>query len=458
MLGIAKTGSGKTAAFLLPLMTHVLNQPKLRRGEGPVAVIVAPTRELAAQILLETRKFTKHCGIAAAGIFGGLSKTDQFKGLKGICDVVVCTPGRMIDLLKMKACTFRRVTYLVLDECDRMLDMGFEQQVWTLVNQVRPNRQTVLFSATMPPRIERLSQAFLCDPIHISVGRKGEANEDIRQVVKLLQEHSEKVNWILSELEFFQNEGQVLVFVNQKAGVEELVLLLSQKGYRVGPLHGDMSQQDRISVLSDFKKGVLHTLVATDLAARGLDIKSVNTVLNFDVPNNLESYIHRVGRTGRAGKKGTAITLLLSKQRKCAGMLVNAFSRSYQNIPRDLYDLALQDKSFNRKQRKGRRQQSFNQSRSSRGQVPHSRHRAQGNLKRPHSSFVAGTGSVSAAPPRDESEAATAAQRAAAAIGKRLAGTIGIGNHSSSYNSSRAAAAETARAISDRINKEGKYL
>ena len=244
-----------------------------------------------------------------------MSKTEQFKALRGVCDVVVCTPGRMIDLLKMKACSFKRVTYLVLDEADRMLDMGFEDQVFSLVNQVRPDRQTALFSATMPRRIENLAQQTLHDSrIKISCGKAGEANEDVKQVVHVLQSCHQKIHWLFDHLEHFQNEGQVIVFVSQRAGVEEVVHLLSQKGYRAAGLHGDMNQHDRIAVLGDFKRQAVHTLVATDVASRGLDIKSVKTVVNLDAAKDLETHIHRIGRTGRAGdKSGTAYTLVTSR-------------------------------------------------------------------------------------------------------------------------------------------------
>lgn len=182
LIGIAKTGSGKTAAFVLPMMVHIMDQPELGKGEGPIGVICAPTRELAQQIYSEAKKFAKVYGIRISGVYGGMSKFEQFKELKAGCEVVVATPGRLIDMIKMKALTMQRATYLVLDEADRMFDLGFEPQIRSIVGQIRPDRQTLLFSATMPKRVERLAREILTDPIRVTVGEVGSANEDITQV------------------------------------------------------------------------------------------------------------------------------------------------------------------------------------------------------------------------------------------------------------------------------------
>lgn len=189
LIGIAKTGSGKTAAFVLPMLVHIMDQAELGKGEGPIGVICAPTRELAQQIYSETKKFAKAYGIRISGVYGGMSKFEQFKELKAGCEVVVATPGRLIDMIKMKALTMLRTTYLVLDEADRMFDLGFEPQIRSIVGQIRPDRQTSLFSATMPKRVERLAREVLADPIRVTVGEIGSANEDITQVSVAVSRH-----------------------------------------------------------------------------------------------------------------------------------------------------------------------------------------------------------------------------------------------------------------------------
>lgn len=299
VLGIAKTGSGKTAAFVLPMIVHLMDQPELQKGEGPIGVVVAPTRELAEQIHKETRRFSKPYGLGVCAAFGGLSKHQQFKDLKAGCEVAVCTPGRMIDLIKMKACTMKRVTYLVFDEADRMFDMGFEPQVRSIMGQIRPDRQTLLFSATMPRRVERLAADALTSPIRITVGEVGAANEDIKQVVEVVYDVAHKQKWLLDRLQGFIDEGDVLVFANQKARVDELCAALQAAGARVASIHGDMDQHTRMTTLNDFKAGQFHALVATDVAARGLDIKSIKTVVNYDAAKDIDTHVHRISRHSR---------------------------------------------------------------------------------------------------------------------------------------------------------------
>ncbi|KAA8549074.1 hypothetical protein F0562_000758 [Nyssa sinensis] len=217
IIGIAKTGSGKTAAFMLPVIVHIMDQPELQKEEGPIGVICAPTRELAHQIYLEAKKFAKSHGIRVAAVYGGMSKLDQFKELKAGCEIVVATPGRLIDMLKMKALTMLRATYLVLDEADRMFDLGFEPQIRSIVGQIRPDRQTLLFSATMPRKVEKLAREILTDPIRVTVGEVGMANEDITQVVHVIPSDTEKMLWLLEKLPGLIDNGDVLVFASKKA-------------------------------------------------------------------------------------------------------------------------------------------------------------------------------------------------------------------------------------------------
>nr|XP_010938236.1 DEAD-box ATP-dependent RNA helicase 24 [Elaeis guineensis] len=356
IIGIAKTGSGKTAAFVLPMIVHIMDQPELQKEEGPIGVICAPTRELAHQIYLEAKKFAKPYGIRVAAVYGGMSKLDQFKELKAGCEIVVATPGRLIDLLKMKALTMFRATYLVLDEADRMFDLGFEPQMRSIVGQLRPDRQTLLFSATMPYKVERLAREILTDPVRVTVGEVGMANEDITQVVSVIPSDAEKMPWLLGKLPEMIDEGDVLVFASKKATVDEIESQLIQKGFKVAALHGDKDQASRMDILQKFKSGTYHVLVATDVAARGLDIKSIKSVVNFDIARDMDMHVHRIGRTGRAGDKdGTAYTLITQKEARFAGELVNSLVTAGQNVSPELMDLAMKDGRFRAKRdaRKG---------------------------------------------------------------------------------------------------------
>ncbi|ONI14824.1 hypothetical protein PRUPE_3G010900 [Prunus persica] len=356
IIGIAKTGSGKTAAFVLPMIVHIMDQPELQKEEGPIGVICAPTRELAHQIYLEAKKFSKSHGIRVSAVYGGMSKLDQFKELKAGCEIVVATPGRLIDMLKMKALTMLRATYLVLDEADRMFDLGFEPQIRSIVGQIRPDRQTLLFSATMPRKVEKLAREILSDPIRVTVGEVGMANEDITQVVQVIPTDAEKLPWLLEKLPGMIDEGDVLVFASKKAAVDEIESQLSQKGFKVTALHGDKDQASRMDILQKFKSGIYHVLIATDVAARGLDIKSIKSVVNFDIAKDMDMHVHRIGRTGRAGDKdGTAYTLITQKEARFAGELVNSLVAAGQNVSTELMDLAMKDGRFRSKRdsRKG---------------------------------------------------------------------------------------------------------
>ncbi|EPS66709.1 hypothetical protein M569_08067 [Genlisea aurea] len=356
IIGIAKTGSGKTASFVLPMIVHIMDQPELAKEEGPIGVICAPTRELAHQIYLEAKKFSKVHGIRVAAVYGGMSKLDQFKELKAGCEIVVATPGRLIDMIKMKALTMLRATYLVLDEADRMFDLGFEPQIRSIVGQIRPDRQTLLFSATMPRKVEKLAREILSDPVRVTVGEVGMANEDITQVVQVISSDEEKLPWLIEKLPGMIDAGDALVFASKKAAVDELESQLLQRGFKVAALHGDKDQASRMEILQRFKSGTYHVLIATDVAARGLDIKSIKSVVNFDIAKDMDMHVHRIGRTGRAGDKdGTAYTLITSKEARFAGELVNSLIAAGQDVPQELMDLAMKDGRFRTKRdaRKG---------------------------------------------------------------------------------------------------------
>ncbi|XP_062143248.1 DEAD-box ATP-dependent RNA helicase 24 [Alnus glutinosa] len=356
IIGIAKTGSGKTAAFVLPMIVHIMDQPELAKEEGPIGVICAPTRELAHQIYLEAKKFSKSHGIRVAAVYGGMSKLEQFKELKAGCEIVVATPGRLIDLIKMKALTMLRATYLVLDEADRMFDLGFEPQIRSIVGQIRPDRQTLLFSATMPRKVEKLAREILTDPVRVTVGEVGTANEDITQVVHVIPSDAEKLPWLLEQLPRMIDDGDVLVFASKKAAVDEIESQLAQKSFKVAALHGDKDQASRMEILQKFKSGIYHVLIATDVAARGLDIKSIKSVVNFDIARDMDMHVHRIGRTGRAGDKdGTAYTLITQKEARFAGELANSLVAAGQDVSVELMDLAMKDGRFRSKRdaRKG---------------------------------------------------------------------------------------------------------
>ncbi|KAL0371551.1 UNVERIFIED_CONTAM: DEAD-box ATP-dependent RNA helicase 24 [Sesamum angustifolium] len=344
IIGIAKTGSGKTASFVLPMVVHIMDQPELQK------------EELAHQIYLEAKKFAKAYGIRVSAVYGGMSKLEQFKELKAGCEIVVATPGRLIDMIKMKALTMLRATYLVLDEADRMFDLGFEPQIRSIVGQIRPDRQTLLFSATMPRKVEKLAREILSDPVRVTVGEVGMANEDITQVVQVIPSDTEKLPWLLEKLPGMIDEGDVLVFASKKATVDEVESQLVQKGFKAAALHGDKDQASRMEILQKFKSGTYHVLIATDVAARGLDIKSIKSVVNFDIAKDMDMHVHRIGRTGRAGDKdGTAYTLITQKEARFAGELVNSLIAAGQNVSTELMDLAMKDGRFRSKRdsRKG---------------------------------------------------------------------------------------------------------
>ncbi|KAK3930300.1 ATP-dependent RNA helicase DDX42 [Frankliniella fusca] len=353
IIGIAKTGSGKTAAFIWPLLVHIMDQRQLKPGEGPIGLILAPTRELSQQIYNEAKRFGKVYGIQVCCCYGGGSKWEQSKALESGAEIVVATPGRMIDLVKMKATNLERVSFLVLDEADRMFDMGFEPQVRSICNHVRPDRQTLLFSATFKKRVEKLARDVLTDPVRIVQGDVGEANEDVTQVVLVLSSLPAKWTWLLGHIVEFLSAGSVLVFVTKKANAEELANNLRLKEYEVLLLHGDMDQIERNKVITNFKKQECNIMVATDVAARGLDIPHIRTVVNYDIARDIDTHTHRIGRTGRAGEKGTAYTLVTDKDKEFAGHLVRNLEGANQEVPSALLDLAMQSAWFRKSRFKG---------------------------------------------------------------------------------------------------------
>ncbi|XP_077863730.1 putative ATP-dependent RNA helicase DDX23 [Saccoglossus kowalevskii] len=337
VIGVAETGSGKTAAFLIPLLVWISSLPKIARQEdvdqGPYAVILAPTRELAQQIEAETINFGKPLGIRTVSIIGGISREDQGFKLRMGCEIVIATPGRLIDVLENRYLVLNQCTYVVLDEADRMIDMGFEPDVQHIleylpVSNQKPDtddaedhdkllanfaskhkyRQTVMFTATMPPPVERIARNYLRRPAVVHIGSVGKPVDRVEQVVYMVKQQEKRKKLVhLLEAGF---EPPVMTFVNQKKGCDVLAKSLEKMGYNATTLHGGKSQEQREFALASLKNGDKDILVCTDVAGRGIDIKDVSMVINYDMAKNIEDYTHRIGRTGRAGKTGLAVSLV----------------------------------------------------------------------------------------------------------------------------------------------------
>ncbi|GMR40485.1 hypothetical protein PMAYCL1PPCAC_10680, partial [Pristionchus mayeri] len=354
VLGIAKTGSGKTAAYLWPAIVHIMDQKDLQEGDGPIALIVVPTRELALQVYQEAKRFCKAYNINVICAYGGGSKWEQSNELQGEgAEMVVCTPGRIIDLVKIEATNFTRVTYLVFDEADRMFDMGFEAQVKSISDHIRPDRQCLMFSATFKSKVERLAREALNDPVRIVQGEVGEANEDIDQHVEVLPSLDAKWNWLTARLVQFVASGKVLIFVTKKLNAEILADKLKKRDFKLVLLHGDMQQHERNEHLVKFRGKTIDLLVATDVAARGLDIPEIRTVINYDIARDIDTHVHRIGRTGRAGQKGTAYTLMTEADKEQAGHYVRNLESVNQEVPKELLDLALKAPWFKSSRKEG---------------------------------------------------------------------------------------------------------
>ena len=341
LIGIAKTGSGKTIAFLLPMFRHILDQPPLSYKEGPIGVILTPTRELAIQIYNECKKFCKSLKLRPICVYGGTGISEQIADLKRGAEIVICTPGRMIDMLAAnsgRVTNFRRTTYVVLDEADRMFDMGFEPQVMKIISNIRPDRQTVMFSATFPRQMEALARKILSKPIEVQVGGRSIVCKEVDQSVIVIDDH-QKYFKLLELLGIFYEKGSVLVFVERQQTADQLLRDLLKSSYPCLALHGGMDQFDRDSTIADFKNGVVKLLVATSVAARGLDVKQLILVINYDCPNHYEDYVHRCGRTGRAGNKGNAYTFITPEQQKYSADIIKALELSGVSVPPDLEEM-----------------------------------------------------------------------------------------------------------------------
>ncbi|XP_010257586.1 PREDICTED: DEAD-box ATP-dependent RNA helicase 37-like [Nelumbo nucifera] len=347
LMACAQTGSGKTAAFCFPIISGIMNGQFAQRPHGartvyPLALILSPTRELSCQIHEEARKFSYQTGVRVVVAYGGAPINQQLRDLERGVDILVATPGRLVDLLERARVSLQMIRYLALDEADRMLDMGFEPQIRKIVEQMdmppRGVRQTMLFSATFPKEIQRLASDFLSNYIFLAVGRVGSSTDLIVQRVEFVLE-SDKRSHLMDLLHAQRANGThgkqalTLVFVETKKGADSLEHWLCMNGFPATTIHGDRTQQEREQALRSFKSGNTPILVATDVAARGLDIPHVAHVVNFDLPNDIDDYVHRIGRTGRAGKTGLATAFFNENNSSLARALSELMQEANQEVP-----------------------------------------------------------------------------------------------------------------------------
>ena len=312
LIGLAQTGTGKTAGFTLPIIHNLISAPITDAEGEPVhrvrVLILTPTRELAAQVEESFRKYGKYTQLRVVPIFGGVGIEPQSKALRRGVDVVVATPGRLLDHMERQNVSFNDLEVLVLDEADRMLDMGFAPQLNRIVSEIPPYRQTLLFSATMPPEVEALAQKYLRKPVVVQVGRRSEAASTVTHAVYPVPR--ERKSTLLVELLKQSDMDSVLIFTRTKHGADRVVRHLEDEGIAATAMHADKSQAERTRALEDFKSGKIRVLVATDIAQRGLDVSGISHVINYDVPQQPEDYVHRIGRTGRAAATGDAYTFM----------------------------------------------------------------------------------------------------------------------------------------------------
>ncbi|GAB1609143.1 probable ATP-dependent RNA helicase DDX43 isoform X1 [Argonauta hians] len=341
MIGIAQTGTGKTMAFLLPALIHICGQtiPREKR-EGPTVLVVCPTRELALQIEGEINKID-YKRISCVCLYGGGSRRRQIDVLKKGVDIVVATPGRLNDLVESKVVSVKYVSFLVLDEADRMLDLGFEAQIRLFLLDIRPDRQTVMTSATWPPDVQEMADRYMKDPVKINVGSlELTAVHSVEQRVEIIEEYDKKERLFYFLLEELTVKDKVIVFVGRKMTADDIASDLAIEGINCRCIHGDREQADREQCMKEMKSGECRILIATDVASRGLDVKDITYVFNYDFPRNIEEYVHRIGRTGRAGKTGIAVSLLTYSDRGSAQAFINILLEANQVIPDELYRLA----------------------------------------------------------------------------------------------------------------------
>ena len=314
LVGLAQTGTGKTMAFLLPLLEHLSAGESVRAGQPPRALILTPTRELANQVHENIGLLAQPLDIRHLVIFGGARYDKQIRGLKRGVDIVVATPGRLEDLMKRGVFDSHGVSHFIMDEADHMLDLGFYPAMKRISETLPAKRQTMLFSATMPPKIRQLASEFLVDPDEITAPQKGRTAETVAQRIFILAEQEKRAK--LVSLLDAQKDVQTLVFVRTKRRAEQLAKTMADHGFKIDAMHGDMRQRSRENVLSKFSQGHIKALIATDVAARGIDVSGISMVVNFDLTDTAEAYVHRIGRTGRAGLAGLAVSFCSHQEKR----------------------------------------------------------------------------------------------------------------------------------------------
>ncbi|KAL7104735.1 hypothetical protein ACP275_07G001500 [Erythranthe tilingii] len=340
IVAIAKTGSGKTLGYLMPAFIH-LKRRRNNPQNGPSVLVLAPTRELATQIQDEAIKFGRSSRFSCTCLYGGAPKGPQLKELERGADIVVATPGRLNDILEMKRIDFRQVSLLVLDEADRMLDMGFEPQIRKIVNEIPPRRQTLMYTATWPKEVRKIASDLLVNPVQVNIGSVDElaANKSITQYVEVVPE-MEKQRRLEQILRSQERGSKVIIFCSTKKLCDHLARSLG-RNFGAAAIHGDKSQVERDWVLNQFRAGKSPILVATDVAARGLDVRDIRVVINYDFPTGVEDYVHRIGRTGRAGATGISYTFFSEQDWKYAPDLVKLLEGANQVVPPEVRDIAL---------------------------------------------------------------------------------------------------------------------
>ncbi|KAJ3090847.1 RNA-dependent ATPase [Physocladia obscura] len=345
LVGIAATGSGKTIAFGIPAMLYIMNKLASTKVSGSPkrkiqALVMSPTRELAMQIQDTFEKFSKASGLTSICLYGGASKYDQKQLLRSGPDIVVATPGRLMDFMGESECDLTDVGFFVLDEADRMLDLGFEPNIKEIAAAIKnKERQTVMFSATWPQSVMNLSKKYLKNPVHITVGSKDlSANVDIEQRVEVLVDNRAKENRLISLLRDYHKsrKNRIMIFALYKKEAARLEQFVRGLGYNANAIHGDLTQDKRSAAIATFKDGSCPLLIATDVAARGIDIPNVEYVINYTYPLTTEDYCHRIGRTGRAGNKGIAHTFFTALDKAHSGALINVLKQANQKVPDDL--------------------------------------------------------------------------------------------------------------------------
>ena len=339
VMGAAQTGTGKTAAFTLPLLQKMLKHENasMSPARHPVrALVITPTRELADQVANSVKTYAKQTLLRSTVVFGGIDMKPQTLVLKGGVEVLVATPGRLLDHIEGKNCVLNQVEYVVLDEADRMLDIGFLPDLQRILSYLPKERQTLLFSATFSPEIRKLANSYLQDPVLVEVARPNATATNVEQRFYSCTDDDKRA--VVRQLLKSRELTQALIFVNSKLGCARLARSFERDGLRTQALHGDKSQDERLKALAAFKAGEVDLLVATDVAARGLDIVDLPAVFNFDVPFNAEDYVHRIGRTGRAGASGLAVTLVTRDDTRLVSDIERLIKKKIELEPFELDD------------------------------------------------------------------------------------------------------------------------